>query len=347
MNRYTILIGVVGFVLLLFLIPILLVDMESDAAQTTNGKRSEDSARIRVYLTKEKRVIEVPLEEYVQGVVAAEMPADFHLEALKTQALAARTYIVYRLQKGSFSDMQKWGTAAETAYVTDTVQHQVYLTDKQLQRIWGKEYEEKRKKIAQAVEATRGQILTYKGKPIYAAFFSTSNGKTENSEDYFSTAYPYLRSVDSPWDQESPKYKQQKSFAIKEVMRKLEEKTGKKIAIPAFQQGTGIKVITRTEGGRVGKIRIGDQIFTGREVREALQLSSSDFTWHVAQDRIVFTTYGYGHGVGLSQWGANLMAQQGKTAQEIVAHYYRGVSIQQVELTESANRLQVKIRPLK
>lgn len=258
------------------------------------------------------------------------MPADFHLEALKAQALAARTYIVDRLLRGDYEDMKARGGKATKAYVTDTVDHQVYLTDEQLKEKWGEDYETYSNRVNQAVKDTKGQVIHYKGKPIYAAFFSTSNGKTENSEDYFSTSYPYLRSVPSPWDKASPKYKDQKEFKLKEFTRRLTESTGKQISVPASAGNGWIKVTERTEGGQISKIQVGDQVFTGRQIREALDLSSADFEWSLSNGQITLVTKGYGHGVGMSQWGANLLANRGKKAKEIVRYYYQGVEVTQM-----------------
>lgn len=291
----------------------------------------EATPPVRVYLTKEKRVLEIPLEEYIMGVVASEMPADFHEEALKAQALAARTYVIKRLTKSKHPDLARFGAAAQTAHVTDTVQHQVFSTEQQLRSRWGGQYDEKKRRIESAVQATRGNILVHQGEPIYAAFFSTSNGRTENSEDYFSTSYPYLRSVDSSWDQESPKYEKEQVFTIHQFTQLLNKETGKSIAIPTTTSpGQWMHVIEKTTGNRILKIRIGDETFSGREVREALQLASSDFSWQVKGNEMIFTTRGYGHGVGMSQWGANLMAKQGKSVLEIIQHYYQGVEVKPI-----------------
>lgn len=291
--------------------------------------KKQDVQYVYVYLSKENRVIQLPLETYLVGVVAAEMPADFHMEALKAQSLAARTYIIRRLKEGKRLDPNEWGQAAKDADVSDTVQHQVYLTDQALQKRWGKEYSWKMKRVRQAVKATEGMIITYNRQPIYAAFFSTSNGWTEDSEDYFQNAYPYLRSVSSEWDRESPKYLHRIKLPISKVVRDLERSTGKPITVEAAARPSWIRVLEKTEGRRIAKVIIGDQIFTGRQVREALQLPSSDFTWKITSDSVLFETRGYGHGVGMSQWGANLMAKRGKKMKEIIEHYYRNVEIVQ------------------
>lgn len=283
---------------------------------------------IFVYLTKEDRVMHLPLESYLEGVVAAEMPADFHIEALKAQSIAARTYIVKRVLKNEFSDMDEWGEKAKGAHVSDTVKHQVFLTDQDRKKHWGKDYSWKMNRIRNAVRETAGKVITYKDQPIYAAFFSTSNGWTEDSEDYFKTPYAYLRSVPSWWDRKSPKYLHKEEFTLQQLQAQLKKETGKTIDLHNPSAVGWISILEKTDGNRVAKIVIGDQVFTGREVREALGLSSSDFSWEIHQSKIKFQTKGFGHGVGMSQWGANLMAQHGKTYQQIIHHYYQSVNIQ-------------------
>ncbi|WP_051250355.1 stage II sporulation protein D [Paenibacillus harenae] len=280
---------------------------------------ASDRLEVRVYLTKDKRIERVPLETYVRGVIAAEMPIEFELEALKAQAIAARTYIIRRLRQGADAGMPVAG-----ADVTDTIDHQVYLSKTALADKWP---EDDRKshmsKLDEAVAQTKGRIITYEGEPIEAAFFSTSNGYTENSEDYWQQEIPYLRSVASPWDVElSPKYKETVKLSLNDFYRRLgvKKKGGAK---------PSIRITEKTEGGRIAEMVIAGTAFTGREAREKLGLASSQFTWSVKGDSITITTYGYGHGVGMSQWGANGMAHEGKTADEIIRYYYTGAKVEQ------------------
>lgn len=277
--------------------------------QNTN----EPAVEVAVYRVGREKIDELPLEEYIVGVVAAEMPANFELEALKAQALSARTYIVNHLM-----NEEKIGVP-EGADVTDTENHQVYKSDDELKKQWGKDYGKRIQKIREAVAATSGQILTYEGKPIYAAFFSTSNGYTENSEDYWSSPRPYLKSVESPWDVNTEKYKGQKVIPVADFEKLLGVKLSESNEIG--------KIVAKTEGNRVGKVDINGKVLTGKEIREKLELKSSDFTWERKGNNIVINTKGFGHGVGMSQFGANGMAQAGKTYEEIVQHYYQGVKI--------------------
>ncbi|WML41590.1 stage II sporulation protein D [Neobacillus sp. OS1-2] len=274
---------------------------------------TDPAVEVAVFRSAKSKIETVQLENYLVGVVAAEMNADFKEEALKAQALAARTYIVNRLVNKDTIGVPKG------AQVTDTQNNQVYKNDDELRKQWGADYEWKRKKILDAVRATGGQILTYDGKPIDALFFSTSNGYTENSEDYWPSKFPYLRSVSSPWDKQSPKFTSQKVLPVKEFESLLGVKIGAGSTIG--------KIVERTTGKRVGKVDFNGKVLTGKDVRDKLDLRSSDFAWERKGDNIVITTKGFGHGVGMSQYGANGMAEEGADYQEIVKHYYQGVEI--------------------
>ncbi|WP_407269326.1 stage II sporulation protein D [Radiobacillus sp. PE A8.2] len=287
--------------------------VNTEGQETTVEIKPSDSAlKVDVYRTKTEEIESVPLENYVARVVASEMPAEFEIEALKAQALAARTYIVNYL---TYSP----GKAEGGADVNDTVQYQVYKSEEDLHAQWGTEYNWRMNKIQQAVKETVGEIVTYKEEPITPAFFSTSNGYTENSEDYWQNELPYLRSVASPWDEESPEYSDQMIFTLDEVEAKLD--------ISLTNESATEFPIVRTESNRVESITLGGKTFTGREIREDLGLRSSDFTVEQRQEHLIFKTIGYGHGIGMSQYGANGMAKEGKTYKEIVSYYYQGTAV--------------------
>jgi stage II sporulation protein D len=255
----------------------------------------------------------VDLEEYVVRVVASEMPAEFEKEALKAQALAARTYII---------NHKLYMENSEEYDVTDTVTHQVYKDDYELQTQWGSDYEWKINKIKKAVNETQGEILTYNDAPITPAFFSTSNGYTENSEDYWENELPYLRSVESHWDEDSPKFMDQKTFSFEQIKEALG------IELP-YDEAINIEV-TLTESERVDQLMLNGNELSGREVREKLDLQSSDFSIKQRDNHLIFTTKGYGHGIGMSQYGANGMAEEGHSYKDIVHYYYQDVEISNV-----------------
>lgn len=289
------------------------INSKAPPKRSVSLSKADEAIEVSVYRSRTKRIEKVPLEEYLVGVVAAEMPAEFKEEALKAQALTARTYIVNRL-------LSKDTTGApKGAEVTDTPLNQAYESEDELKKAWGMDYNKKYKKILDAVRATSGQIITYDGKPIQAQFFSTSNGYTENSEDYWSGSIPYLRSVSSPWDENSPKFNGEIEFTVKDFENRLGVKIG--------TSGPIGKIIAHTAGKRVAKVDFNGKILTGKDIREKLGLMSSDFSWQRKGNMIVVTTKGYGHGVGMSQYGANGMAAEGKTYKDIVEHYYSGVQI--------------------
>lgn len=278
---------------------------------------------VRVYLSAANTTMKLPLEDYVTGVVAAEMPAEFKLEALKAQAIAARTFIVRRLAANDTS-----GVPSGAADVTDTISHQVFIPPDQVKAEWtrlgkAKEWE----KLQRAVRESRDAVMTYDGRAITASFFSTSNGYTENAEDVWGSMVPYLKSVDSPWDKQlAPGFKETVTMKRSEILQKLNLDS-----IPASvqQSGSWMKVVSTTQGHRIKEMQIAGETFSGPEVRKLLGLRSSQFSWQVEGDEVQITTYGYGHGVGMSQWGANGMAQEGHTATEILKHYYTGISFGQ------------------
>ncbi|WP_249436054.1 stage II sporulation protein D [Paenibacillus sp. Marseille-Q4541] len=282
---------------------------------------------VRVYLTKTGTIDTVTMEQYVTGVVAAEMPSDFGLEALKAQAIAARTFVTKRMDADDRS-----GIPVEGADVNDTVEHQVYLPYNSLAESFKEAGKEKEwAKLEQAVRESKDTIMTYKGEPITASFFSTSNGYTENSEDVWQQAVPYLRSVESPWDAEiAPGYQESVTMSRVDFLNKLNVTSD---AIPVSTIGQTakpfIQILSKTAGNRIKEIQVGKKVFTGIEIRQKLGLRSSEFTWTTSGDNITITTHGYGHGVGMSQWGANGMAQEGYTATQILKHYYNGIAFGQ------------------
>jgi len=312
------------FLFIVLVIPSLIVIPFSYASKTVEGsdhqekaeaataKRKDPAVAISVYRTAEKKVETPSLRDYLVGVVASEMPAEFNEEALKAQALLARTFIVKRL-------LTKQMTVDKTV-VTDTAEYQVFKDKSELKRIWGKAYSWKLKKIEEAVDATVGQIITYHGNPITASFFSTSNGYTESAEDYWKSPVPYLKSVKSPWDVDSPKYKKTIQLPVTKVEKKLQ------ITLSQVNGRVGSN-IKRTVGHRVASINIGGKIWTGRDIREKLDLRSSDFEMVRNGNTLFIATKGYGHGVGMSQYGANEMANDGKSYKDIVKYYYQGIKV--------------------
>ncbi|HZW67907.1 MAG TPA: stage II sporulation protein D [Pseudogracilibacillus sp.] len=264
-----------------------------------------------------KEIETVALEQYVASVVASEMPATFEIDALKAQAIAARTYIINHLLH------------EKEEIISDTVNHQVYRNKDELQSLWGTDFYWKWEKINRAVKATENLIITYNDEPITPTFFSMSNGFTEDAEHYWGNELPYLKSVESKWEEALPNFITQEIFTRAELNELLQ--------IDLSQASkTSIK-IQRTPSERVDQVELAGREFSGREIREKLNLRSTDFTIEQRDEHFVFTTKGYGHGVGMSQHGANGMATEGKSYLDILKHYYKDIDI--TEITESVPSL--------
>ena len=276
----------------------------NNKSNTNNNTQTQSSGRsINVKLAS-GQIKSMDLEEYVIGVVGAEMPAEFHNEALKAQAVASRTYALKKTASG--------GT------ISATISDQVYNTVDQLKQKWGSSFDKYYNKIKSAVNATKGQCLTYNGSYIEALFFSTSNGKTEDAVNVWGNSFPYLKSVDSSWDTSVSGFIQTKSIPMSEISSKLG------VNLTSISQ---INITSKTEGDRVKEVTFCDKSFTGVKVRQLLGLRSADFEVSQSENNIIFKTKGYGHGVGMSQYGANGMAKSGYSYSQILKHYYSGVSI--------------------
>ena len=268
---------------------------------------------IRVKRVSKNKIEEVPFEEYIVGVVSAEMPISFETEALKAQAVAARTYALKRMIDNKDKEYD----------IVDTVANQVYYDNEELKNRWKEKYEENINKIKKVIIDTKSEYLAYNNEIIDAFFFSTSVGKTENSEEVFVEKLPYLRSVESNWDANtSPVFTEKKVFNLNSFYNLLGIK---------YNQKLNIEVLKTTSTGRIKKIKINGTVLTGSEVASKLNLRSSFFNIEKNNNSIVITTRGYGHGVGMSQYGANGMAKEGYTYDQIVKHYYQGVEIKKIK----------------
>ena len=265
---------------------------------------------IRLYDITHNKIIEIDENEYIAGVVAAEMPAEFEIEALKAQAVCARTYL--KSKKGC--------DKAHNADICNDYSHcQAYKTKDELKEKWKKDFEKNYLKIYDACQMVNDEIIVYNNEPISAVFHSTSSGKTENGKDVWGGDVPYLKSVDSSFDEKSPKFYSTKTVSIDEFKDKVSFMTDD------IYSAIG-KTITSDSGG-VKSIEIGDKVFSGKDIREIFGLNSTNFTMDILESDVVFNVLGYGHGVGMSQYGANFMAKEGKNYIEIIKHYYSGVDI--------------------
>lgn len=321
-----------GFIIALILIPIIiLTSCELNILPRNhiqNREIVESDLILTVYNHATKEIMELYLEEYIKNVVAAEMPAAFDIEALKAQAVAARTYAIWRyMTYGNQGHPEHPGAVLCTSH---THCQEWLSNDEILNRHGEKWMNDYWPKIQEAVNSTVGVVMTYNMKPIEPLYHSTSGGTTENSEDVFASALPYLRSVSSPYEQGSPVLVDSKEITIKEFIDKV-KKESLNIKISERNLQSQINILSRNQGGSIKEIQIGDKVFKGSQVRRMFELRSADFTITVKGNSIEFITKGYGHGVGMSQWGANGMAQEGRTFEEILQHYYQGISLSKIK----------------
>lgn len=275
-----------------------------------------DDKSINVFNHLTKQVMHMKLDEYIVGVVAGEMPASFELEALKAQAIVARTYAYRRILT---PDQRVKKINAEADVITNPNICQAWISDERMQEKWGpKEYKKYKAKIEEAVKATRGQILVYQGKPIDALFHASCGGrKTENVSEVWGNSYPYLVSVECA-PHKDRHYQVKNIFTFNELSKALGIN---------FKNNKTIKVIERTQTNRVKQIKIANKTFKATELRTLLGLKSTWFTYQIGKDTVSFTTRGYGHGVGLCQYGATYLATQGEKYNQILKRYYQGVEI--------------------
>ncbi|KMT22774.1 stage II sporulation protein D [Clostridium cylindrosporum] len=279
---------------------------------------------VRVYYVPQKKIISLPIEEYIKGVVSSEMPVSFHEEALKAQAIAARSFVVPRLAVAGGKGYSK----VKGADVSSEVDCQAFLPKEERMKKWGAEAEAKWRKVSKAVDDTRGQVLTYDGKIATSIkYFSTSGGRTEDAVEVFGNAQPYLKSVESKGEEEAPSFKSQVTVKREEFVAKIKSKY-KDAKIDAKNLDKQIKILERTGGNRVKSISVGGKVLTGVEMRSLFGLKSADFTLGFDRAIVAFYVQGYGHGVGMSQWGANEMGKSGKKYNEILTHYYKGIGIE-------------------
>lgn len=288
--------------------------------QVSNDIYVDGDEKVSVYITLEDRIEEVDIEDYICGVVANEMQASFADEALKAQAIASRTYMISKRLNPC--------TVSNEADICDSSHCQVYSSKEQLISKWGEESGEKYwNKIKSAVEETKNMVLTYEGELVlYPLFFSTSSGKTESSKDVSWEDMPYLKSVESLGEDIAPKFTSEKEMALSELVSIIKSQYPSS-GVTLSNISSSIDVLSRSDAGGVISIEVGNEILKGSEFRFLVGLNSTNFTYSITDNNIIFDCKGYGHGVGMSQWGANAMAKEGKSYEEILKHYYTGISI--------------------
>lgn len=287
----------------------------------TYERVDKDAPQINVYDTDRNRVIKMDMEEYLYGVLSSEMPSTFNEEALKSQAIAARTYVIYKIE----NNIKTGHKGADIC--TNSSHCQAYTSYENLKRNKGDSWiKSDYLKIKKAVDETKGQILVYEDKAILPLYFSTSAGRTENSKDIFSTNYPYLISVESPYEEKSPRYIS--DYSIEKIkFINIIKNYYPRLNLSLSNLNKKIYIESRTEGGSVKFMRVGNIDMSGIKIRKIFNLNSANFSIKFSGNKIKFNVKGYGHGVGMSQYGANYMAQDGYKYDDILKHYYKGVKI--------------------
>lgn len=315
---------VIVLTLSFLLVPLLAVEDKSANDKTPELKISyeRDSKAPQsflVYDSESKKTETIETTEYIVGVVACEMPAEYSEEALKAQALAAFTY-AYRKQ------LQK-PKNSEYDITTDTSVDQGYINIDGRKEKWKDKFDEYEKKAESAVKAVKNKIIVYNNEPILAVYHSISSGKTETAANVWGTDYAYLQAENSVGDLLSPDYLSEAEFSVDQFKEKLKALDIQDSGDPAAYIGN----CEKTESGTVKEISICNKKISGNDVRKVFGLRSAAFDISYSQNKFKFTVTGHGHGVGMSQFGADYMAKQGSNCEEIIAAYYRGTKIAELK----------------
>lgn len=323
------------FILLIFICFSIPIIFTSNFSEKTSSKEVDNIVAgeieynytkygtVKLLHTDTNKIEELDIDEYLYGVVSAEMPASFEEEALKAQAVVARTYTIYKI----INNEDKHGDAN---ICDDSTCCQAWISEEDRKDKWEEnEKDTNWNKILNAVNSTKGKIITYEGKPINAFFHSNSGGATEAPIDVWGgSGYPYLQSVSTSGEDAYSQYSSEVEMTKNEFTEKIkEEHSDFKID---FDEKDCIKIEEYTEGNRVKKIKIGNLELSGVEVRNILGLRSANFKVTIEKEKIKFEVIGYGHGVGMSQTGADSLAKEGKTYEEIIHHYYTNVEIENI-----------------
>ena len=316
------------FLICLYSLPCIIVPYaaHSDKKNLTHSQNPSLSREVRVYFKKEDVVKNVPIEEYLSGVISAEMPANFPLEALKAQAVASRSYIFDKMTSGG----NKIPSHKGADVCTDSAHCKAWISKEERFKNWAESEQEKNwNKILTAISETDGEYMTYEGEPITAVFYAISSGTTERAEDVWGGDVPYLQNADSSLDKNAPGYHSSKEFSEK-AFRSLIVTAYPEISLPKSPSDWYCDEI-RSSGGAVLSCKIGNKTIKGTEIRKIFSLRSHNYTLTYKNNTFIFDVLGYGHGVGMSQWGAKFYADEGKNYRDILRIYYKGISFEKIK----------------
>ena len=336
-----ILLYILSFIILFFILPIIFTitpkaeteEVVSNIENVTQEQPEQEVETtiydyqkyktIKLFHSGSGQIEELPIDEYLYGVVSSEMPANYEVEALKAQAIVARTYTIYQIMNNS-------GKHPGADICDNSSCCQAWISkDERLSKWALEEAESNWNKIVDAVNSTSGKIITYQNKPINAFFHSNSGGKTESSLNIWGGIdYPYLKSVETAGEEGYTQYSSEAKFTKEELLNKLKEKY--EDCEIDYSQENCIQILEYTTSGRVKTIKFGNKEIAGTEARTILGLRSTNFTFTISGDEIIFSVIGYGHGVGMSQTGADALAKSGSNCEEIIKHFYTDVEIVEV-----------------
>lgn len=279
-------------------------------------KPKEEYYNIRIFESESKKMYDVDIEDYLINVVLSEMPPSFHIDALKAQAISARTYALRKINK---NDIVHNG-----ADLCDNPDHcQAMLSIDKLKEKYKDDFSKYYDKVKKAVQETKGEVLKFNGELAVSVFHSCSDGYTENAKDVWGGDYEYLVSVSSEGDYDNKNYISYLEINKDEFIKKIEAHIGSKVDL----NKTLISDISKTNGGNVATLKICGETLKGTDIRNIFKLKSSSFKISVDNNQMIFEVYGYGHGVGMSQYGANFMAKNNFKYKDILYHYYPGTKI--------------------
>lgn len=305
---------IISAILITVVPPVVYGDVADKPGTEDNGS----GETIRVFLASENTAVDMDFREYITGVVAAEMPAEFHEEALSAAACAAATLARLKMQSGGDDSLQG------AVISTDPKKHQAYITKEEMTERWNGDTRAYYEKLTRAVDKAIDYSITYDGRLITPVYHAMSTGLTENAENVWGSAVPYLVSVESPGDPLSPGYEASITLSFDEFREKAEENG----AVLGDDITLWLGKCSYTDAGTLKCITVGGRDFTGAEIRDIFSLRSGAVTFAMTKDGVTLTTRGYGHGAGLSQYGADFLAKEGYSWQEIIRHYYTGVEIE-------------------
>ena len=281
----------------------------------------EDEEKITIYIKEEDRIIETTKGQYLREVVAAEMPAAFELEALKAQAVAARTYLKSRMNAYSLSGTPEEHKGADIC--TDYAHCKAWIPEQKRRDLWGETAQENWAKIDRAVSETAEELVLFNGEVISAAFHSTSSGMTESSKDVWGGERAYLVSVESPGEESAPNFHTQSTVSFDDFKRIILENVEN-----SNKDEEPVAEIKRSKAGGIITAKLFGGEITGTKLRNLFGLKSTNINITINENDVLFDVKGYGHGVGMSQYGANAMAKNGSTYTEILTHYYQGTTVE-------------------